>query len=531
MSLEKLRETRSFCGQLITMAHDMEHFTLPQQIGYFHKREAAKLEHPLKSFNSIKRKYPDNIQMLAFGYASVFVHLLGNITKRNVYLVWRKREYFDYYFKSDGLVYETQVNEVQANFYVKNNFGRLRFVSCGSLGIEQFPFIQFVSVYDVYSWVCIIISVAVLSISIVRISGKTFKYKVGTSIVYITKFLLEQGDPFPAHLANLIRLRFVISGALLAGLVLSNGYKSTNVYNIVTPRNRIPFQQIDELLQQNYTVYSRMFSYVIRLNDVNDRRHNEVVKIDNSSIDAHYFAWRFFGTSEIWDIWEQITYDGKLLPTYANASFVNIVNKVKLHSGLYDVLKDVIHVLDPLVRVGLLDDFDAVYEIINNNALNTMYLGIQNNFIKHDLETCNKSAWILPDYMGQGLVRALNRIDKNADVGISEYTEPYILFYYSGIIPYSMLRRVSFVMASGVLEWWPSFINKTGVYKLPGNVPPTKPSMSGNIQVIFVLLVSGLLVGIVGMVGELRWKICLHLFSSLWTVVQLPSKCKKHIFT
>lgn len=56
-------------------------------------------------------------------------------------------------------------------------------------------------------------------------------------------------------------MRFLMSGTLLSGLVISNAFKSENVYNIVLPRSQISYYKVDELVEDNVTLYSRITSF------------------------------------------------------------------------------------------------------------------------------------------------------------------------------------------------------------------------------------------------------------------------------
>lgn len=67
-----------------------------------------------------------------------------------------------------------------------------------------------------------------------------------------------------------------------------------------------------------------------------------------------------------------------------------------------------------------------------------------------------------------------------------------------------MILKASLVHSSGLLGWWSNLINKTDLVIQQPNHSPTKPSMSGNIRVIFLLLGSGLLVAQGCMVLELH---------------------------
>lgn len=50
---------------------------------------------------------------------------------------------------------------------------------------------------------------------------------------------------------------------LLAGIILSNAYKNTNVYNMVIPRKTILYKEFAELVYGGFTLYTR--SHLIRV--------------------------------------------------------------------------------------------------------------------------------------------------------------------------------------------------------------------------------------------------------------------------
>ncbi len=77
-------------------------------------------------------------------------------------------------------------------------------------------------------------------------------------VTCLIKVLLEQGDPFPGRFINSEPFRFLICGTLLGGLILSNAFKSNNVYNIVLPKQSLKFSRLNELFQHGYTVYSKL---------------------------------------------------------------------------------------------------------------------------------------------------------------------------------------------------------------------------------------------------------------------------------
>lgn len=73
--------------------------------------------------------------------------------------------------------------------------------------------------------------------------------------------MIEQGDPFFITVTTTQNLRYAVGSFLLVGNILSNAYKSKNVYNMIKLRGSIPYERIDELVSDNFTIYTRS-SYI-----------------------------------------------------------------------------------------------------------------------------------------------------------------------------------------------------------------------------------------------------------------------------
>lgn len=67
-------------------------------------------------------------------------------------------------------------------------------------------------------------------------------------VLSLVKVILEQGDPFQNTIIEEARLWSVTGSFLLMGIVLSNAYKSTSVYNIIIPHMPVPYQNFSELI-------------------------------------------------------------------------------------------------------------------------------------------------------------------------------------------------------------------------------------------------------------------------------------------
>lgn len=198
---------------------------------------------------------------LQIAYASLIHVLLGNASvllfedkKYPLRLLWVINHY----------------REMNAHVLrVPDKLTSLHFISCGAKGIEGLLFSEFFAVFHKHIWLGLIITVLVTLICLKIVSKRANLINTLGKLLYFVKIFLEQGDPFPPSLLNDKSFRYVITGALLAGVVISNAYKSTNVYNIVTPRKTIPYTHFEELKQDNFSVYSRIveISYTLDTTD------------------------------------------------------------------------------------------------------------------------------------------------------------------------------------------------------------------------------------------------------------------------
>lgn len=133
-------------------------------------------------------------------------------------------------------------------------------MSCGSRGMISVPFQELTSVYDNFVWLAVLTTDMGLS-QVISLGSPTAKPsdKINHFISFM-KVLLEQGDPFSEMVLSCPKVRVALGSFLLVGIILSNAYKNTNVYNMIAPRGLLPFETIKELEQYNFTVYTRSMS-------------------------------------------------------------------------------------------------------------------------------------------------------------------------------------------------------------------------------------------------------------------------------
>jgi len=177
----------------------------------------------------------------------------------------------------------------------------LTFLACGKSKPRQFSFNELVSVFEIEIWVSISISMVLLTIVTAVVNDIPIDMKRNLKIlnslrldklvsvfVQVTKALLEQGDPFSSTIAGKHRFRFNIGTFLLVGIVISNAYKSSNVYNLVLPRKPVPYENVSQLFDARFKIYSRgsfFDNHMMSIGDVyiNEKKHWKYLKSLNYS--------------------------------------------------------------------------------------------------------------------------------------------------------------------------------------------------------------------------------------------------------
>lgn len=134
------------------------------------------------------------------------------------------------HFERSGYRIEYPYGNGYAALKVRNPSGTLRFVSCGLRGIQQYTILKFLSAFDnnVRKW--IVAAIAIISVCSVCLLVKSWKFVSNSGVWCMIKLLLEQGDPFPVTMIEMNRFRIIICATLLSGVVISNAFKSTNIY-------------------------------------------------------------------------------------------------------------------------------------------------------------------------------------------------------------------------------------------------------------------------------------------------------------
>ncbi len=491
---------------------------LCKQIEYF-QRTKHRIIAPLTNLHKIKSRYLDSVQILAWSFTSLFTHLLGNhsivdspkwnyLTPRSVVLA--------------DSIYELFINVA---LHFQNKFGSLRFVSCGARGFEYLQINQFVAIFENRIWTCILIVAILLTITMNVLTGSMcLRLNSLDKVVCLIMLVLEQGNPLPERFIRSRPFRFLICGTLLGGLVLSNAFKSENVYNIVLPRSPLKFAVIDELLAHGYSVYSKLAWIGFIFENFGDRVLTTEAFIDQYDLSKRLCIFTKEGNllaagdvevqSYMWtnDPPENIRKEVKRL-------ILNLMKNSGPHLGLNDIIVESVKRFYSLdvnhARKSEHQLFEEYHQKDLLSGITVDFWKRQNQFIADDLQKCNKTAWILPDYQAQQLTRLLHQSGKHSDVGVDSYFKPYFDFNLEGPVPSFLIQRFSLIHSSGLLEWWSDLINRTDLVRRRESEPPVKPKMSGNIQILFLILPAGMSVATGFMIFELHQYI-IRVLNAAW---------------
>lgn len=110
------------------------------------------------------------------------------------------------------------------------------------------------------------------------------------------------------------------------------------------------------------------------------------------------------------------------------------------------------------------------------------------------LEECDKTAWIMPDYISRDIYRILVT-EKNmphAFLGEETFSDVDRMFCFDGVVPPYLIQRIHKIGESGIWKWWKDlFQGKDLTNKNTDRVEAA--NMKGNIVIIFVVWVGGIL--------------------------------------
>lgn len=368
----------------------------------------------------------------------------------------------------------------------------LKFLSCGRRGLETFAFDELLNVFDMRIW-CLTL------ISTVSVAALLSDMK---DVLSVWKALLEQGNPFPFHNFVKKRFRWLAGAFLLAGVVLSNAYKNTNVYSMIVRRKAIPYERFEELVQDNFTIFTRAAKAVFNVRLMMTMSKLGNMSVTNWNITQHelYEKYKTSGysfqvksevemlrekrkrsaatddedtPSELVVKWSSL---GKYVPLLVQNEVKFGTKSIQVAMKKGSVISDT-----PIIQMRMQNKFRFQEEIM-------MF-----RFLKQ----CRKTAVVLPEYECIKNARDLQDAGhQHVFVGKETYLDMKIAFALKGLVPPHLVHRIKSSQSSGIWTKLVELVEGTikSRFKEAKREPIREPSMEGNILVIFCLLGGGLFV-------------------------------------
>lgn len=472
------------------------------------------------------------VELVGHGYALTWLSIMGNYTISYSYDPVKYRYYgtsctqgldeWRFEFEGEWNI----IPDVEFEFvpYIKTRVifpyfpaddqSGLRFVSCGKRGLAMIPFQELVNVYDMWIWLMILLTMITLSIFMRLFS----ELKVSTFLGWMATLtiLLEQGH----NALQGKRVRWATGMFLLMGIVISNAYRNSNVYNMIAPRRHIPYQFAKELIADNFTMLTRLHSAESPYSSYRKGRLKEQLEIAGGSYynvevdNDKYLVGISDVTSDMMNF--IVTFDEILLSlshvtahvreVIATTSFSmsgvlqgshlipNVTEKLRNfnfpHLWTYFTDEDRGEILESLVKTVRQEETEIMYNLLRG---------------------CKKVALILPQHMCYDYSRKIKQVDSHPEVFIGRevYSDVEWLFSFKkqGSVPRQIIMRIKVLYESGHWQKWSRLFSGAGKNK-ETDERVVAAGLDGNVVLIFYLWMCGLAGGCVYLCLE-KCKLCI----------------------
>lgn len=443
-----------------------------------------------------------SVEKVAKAHSFVWKSVMRNFTlvsaneNENCYLL-RKANFF---IRVNPATYDKSL--LTFSQYANDELTGLRFIGCGQRGMSMLPFREFITIFDKFIWVGIAATIAIVSPSIKLFLPKS---NLLTNLFSLLKVILEQNDPFAQIVVKNTRLRLPIIFLLLVGIILSNAYKNTNIYKMVSPRKPILYQTFEELLRDNFRIYSRsLLIYVqapINVGNIEVDLRPLDIFVENRSVNVA-------AEVDCVDADYQILYRGNGMKMFGNSSLrkLGIMRAAKLHPLVIPKLGKVLHHEIDLMKGNMTEKYVLVEKV--NKIISKIYPQLQaeeKSSLLHLVEECQRTAVILPEYMCRAAKKFLaqERILRDVFIGRESYIDLDWTFWFGGLFPGHLIKRLHGVEQSGIWQWWILLLRKIYNDEVTEGHHVKAATMSGNIAIVFIMWVCCIIASVISILLEI----------------------------
>lgn len=441
------------------------------------------------------------VERVAHGYAHIWLRIMGNYTVSGILTTCSATQ--DFPNLKQWNISRTPIafhfgpypkSLLIFPYFANDHVSHVNFLSCGKGKYGHLPFEELINAYDAWVWLSIIVSTLAVASSL-KVSQDSRK-QVAEIWMGTINIFLEQGD----RLAETKTMRIIVGIYLLMGIVLSNGYKNTNVYNMISHRKPIPYEYFEQLMRDNFSIYTRITALDIGI----PNSWNNTVLLEGLDAGCGSFHMVYHDNlmiiliSEIADImnrlWQALAettiwLDGN---TYVKSvqNFTMDKIEVRTHSKVVSNMQQ----MAESVHQHALQFFQEGNVTIETFAnLTSVELGriveVDGESLRHELQGCSNVAVILPDHVCHEYFRSLKMENReNMFVGKESYSEVNWMFTLEGVLPPFLPSRIKSAHETGLWERWkPAWVTTAGMY----GKGPVPANLAGNVVIIFIIWVTG----------------------------------------
>jgi len=247
------------------------------------------------------------------------------------------------------------------------------------------------------------------------------------------------------------------------------------MYNIISPKQLIPYRSFDQLVNDGFTIYTKLTPEISPFMwRVSSSRQASPHRIDGQ---VRSFASIIgFGPSNISIPSEVLRIKKKYLRNHNETEFEFILENSKLHPDIAQVFAS-----------NQPKAYSKGFQIL---------VETQWRLLHNAMRVCNKTAVILQEALALDMAKELVK-DKGIHrvfIGEVPLYEERLALYIRGWIPGRLLEKVGAVEASGIWKWWSKTIGSSNgrftatEYRSTAQLFVEKPTMKGNAFIIFSLI-------------------------------------------
>ncbi|CAL8121392.1 unnamed protein product [Orchesella dallaii] len=270
----------------------------------------------------------------------------------------------------------------------------------------------------------------------------------------LLKVILEQGDPFPSEPLAATPIRLMVAAFMLVGIVLSNAYKNSNVYNMIAPRNPVPYTHLKGLVENNFTIY-------VRSSSVNFFWwFHKVPKWEGVEITRHYITADDTGVqllSEI-KILLKLMQKNSNRKQYSNKSILQmkqIESATGMHPKLHFILKKRVEEIQAIRPVP----YKLTPEL--RLQISGKFWNEEDKLLGEFIDNCDRAALVLPQSLCVNHAKRLRRLKlENVYVGKERLVQPMYVFSLKSQIPPFIIQRLRGTTEAGIWGRWQTLIER-----------------------------------------------------------------------